>query len=52
LLFFSLYLFLRLFSQHFRHVIPMDQVEAISLFDTGTYLLFDECSVVEEKVVA
>lgn len=38
--------------QHFRHVIPMDQVEAISLFDTGTYLLFDECSVVEEKVGA
>lgn len=31
--------------QHFRHVIPMEQVEAVSLFDTGTYLSFDECSV-------
>ncbi|MGY0155901.1 hypothetical protein ACVQK1_01640 [Edwardsiella tarda] len=27
--------------QHFRHVIPMDQVEAISLFDTGTYRSFE-----------
>lgn len=34
--------------QHFRHVIPMDQVEAVSLFDTGTYLSFDECSVPEK----
>lgn len=31
--------------QHFRHVIPMEQVEAVSLFDTGPYLSFDECSV-------
>lgn len=30
--------------QHFRHVIPMDQVEAVSLFDTNTYVSFDECS--------
>lgn len=34
--------------QHFRHVIPMDQVEAVSLFDTGTYLSFDDCSEPEE----
>ena len=28
--------------QHFRHVIPMNEVEAISLFDTSTYQCFDE----------
>lgn len=37
--------------QHFRHVIPMEQVEAVSLFDTGTYLSFDECPVSAEKDV-
>jgi len=31
--------------QHFRHVIPMDQVEAISLFDTATYKSFDAFTV-------
>jgi hypothetical protein len=35
--------------QHFRHVIPMDQVEAVSLFDTGTYMSFDNCSVPDKK---
>lgn len=30
--------------QHFRHVIPMDQVEAVSLFDTATYASFDNYS--------
>lgn len=35
--------------QHFRHVIPMDQVEAISLFDTSTYKSFDAFSVKEVK---
>lgn len=35
--------------QHFRHVIPMDQVEAISLFDTGTYLSFENYSAPEKK---
>lgn len=30
--------------QHFRHVIPMDQIEAISLFDVETYNCFDEFS--------
>ncbi len=34
--------------QHFRHVIPMDQVEAVSLFDTGTYMSFDSYSVPEK----
>ncbi|MEQ6971241.1 hypothetical protein [Pectobacterium polaris] len=34
--------------QHFRHVIPMDQVEAISLFDTDTYVSFDSYSVPEK----
>jgi len=29
---------------HFRHVIPMDQIEGISLFDTGTYESFDDYS--------
>ena len=33
--------------QHFRHVIPMDQVEAISLFDTEIYGLFDDYSAPE-----
>lgn len=37
----------RLNLQHFRHVIPMDQVEAISLFDTDTYVSFDNYSVPE-----
>lgn len=27
--------------QHFRHVIPMEQIEAISLFDENTYSCFD-----------
>lgn len=31
--------------QHFRHVIPMDQVEAVSLFDTSTYSSFEPYSV-------
>lgn len=35
--------------QHFRHVIPMEQVEAVSLFDTGTYVSFDEYSEPESK---
>lgn len=35
--------------QHFRHVIPMDQVEAVSLFDTGTYVSFDEYSEPEKE---
>lgn len=30
--------------QHFRHVIPMDQVESISLFDTRTYVDFEKSS--------
>ncbi|WP_147197417.1 hypothetical protein [Pantoea sp. CCBC3-3-1] len=30
--------------QHFRHVIPMDQVEAVSLFDVKTYKMFDSFS--------
>ena len=30
--------------QHFRHVIPVDQVETISLFDTSIYPSFDECT--------
>ncbi|AHG18458.1 hypothetical protein Z042_01505 [Chania multitudinisentens RB-25] len=30
--------------QHFRHVFPMDQIEAISLFDAETYKHFDEFS--------
>jgi len=34
--------------QHFRHVIPMDQVEAISLFDTDTYVSFDSYSVAQK----
>jgi len=34
--------------QHFRHVIPMDQVEAISLFDTDIYRSFDDYSVPEK----
>lgn len=37
--------------QHFRHVIPMDQVEAVSLFDTNTYVSFDECSTSDETQV-
>lgn len=36
--------------QHFRHMIPMDQVEAVSLFDTRTYVTFDECSEPEKPV--
>jgi hypothetical protein len=35
--------------QHFRHVIPMDQVEAVSLFDTHTYVSFDNYSVPEKS---
>lgn len=35
--------------QHFRHVIPMDQVEAVSLFDTSTYKTFDDFSLPEVK---
>lgn len=34
--------------QHFRHVIPMDQVETVSLFDIETYSSFDEHSVPEK----
>ncbi|WP_130831147.1 hypothetical protein [[Erwinia] mediterraneensis] len=33
--------------KHFRHVIPMDQVESVSLFDTETYKSFDEFSTLE-----
>jgi hypothetical protein len=29
---------------HFRHVMPMEQIEAVSLFDTDTYKSFDEFS--------
>ncbi|MCS3425901.1 hypothetical protein M2403_004534 [Rahnella sp. BIGb0603] len=36
--------------QHFRHVVPMDQVEAISLFDTSTYKSFDAFSVKEDPL--
>jgi len=32
---------------HFRHVMPMDQIEAVSLFDTETYKSFDEFSTPE-----
>lgn len=35
--------------QHFRHVIPMDQVEAVSLFDVATYHSFDDYSVPEHE---
>lgn len=37
--------------QHFRHVIPMEEVEAISLFDTATYKTFDRFSDGGEDVV-
>jgi len=33
--------------KHFRHVIPMEQVEAVSLFDTETYKSFDKFSSTE-----
>ncbi|MFK8260340.1 hypothetical protein ACFL9S_21450 [Erwinia sp. AnSW2-5] len=36
---------------HFRHVIPMEQIEAVSLFDTETYKSFDEFSTPEPKKV-
>lgn len=32
---------------HFRHVIPMDQVESVSLFDTATYKSFENYSTPE-----
>lgn len=32
---------------HFRHVMPMDQIEAVSLFDTETYKSFDDFSTPE-----
>lgn len=32
---------------HFRHVIPMDQVEGVSLFDTETYKSFEDYSTPE-----
>ncbi|KHE02138.1 hypothetical protein NL54_06915 [Pantoea stewartii] len=32
---------------HFRHVIPMEQIEAVSLFDTETYKSFDDFSTSE-----
>ena len=32
---------------HFRHVMPMEQIEAVSLFDTETYKSFDEFSTPE-----
>ncbi|MDU1573532.1 MAG: hypothetical protein E7J63_04225 [Pantoea sp.] len=31
--------------QHFRHLIPMAEVEAVSLFDVATYKIFDQFSV-------
>lgn len=30
---------------HFRHLIPMAKVEAVSLFDVATYKIFDQFSV-------
>lgn len=30
--------------QHFRHLIPMEEVEAVSLFDAATYKIFDQFS--------
>ncbi|MEN4834244.1 hypothetical protein [Pantoea vagans] len=33
--------------RHFRHVIPMDQIEGVSLFDTETYKSFDDFSTPE-----
>jgi len=33
---------------HFRHVIPMDQIEAVSLFDTETYKSFEQYSTPEK----
>ncbi|WP_210480438.1 hypothetical protein [Pantoea ananatis] len=33
--------------RHFRHVIPMDQIEGVSLFDTKTYKSFDDFSTPE-----
>lgn len=30
---------------HFRHVIPMEQIESVSLFDTETYKSFDDYSI-------
>lgn len=32
---------------HFRHVIPMEQIEGVSLFDTATYESFDDFSTPE-----
>lgn len=34
---------------HFRHVMPMEQIEAVSLFDTETYKSFDEFSTPEPE---
>ncbi|RWR03623.1 hypothetical protein ED28_01150 [[Pantoea] beijingensis] len=37
--------------QHFRHVIPMDQVEIVSLFDTKTYQSFGQFSATAPHIV-
>lgn len=37
--------------KHFRHVIPMEQVEAISIFDTETYKSFDDFTTPEPDKV-
>ena len=36
---------------HFRHVIPMDQVESISIFDTETYKSFEDFSTPDQTKV-